>query len=487
MSVDGNAKGLERLGTDPPAHVLVASDLHLGRGWDPVTATCIATENFLADHAFAAWLEHYAAAAAETLLILNGDIFDVLRITDIPRSDEDFERWARWLDRLGAPRDVAALREDIDKSERRYGLKTHDHKTVWKLLLTVDGHPRVLAALAAWVSRGGRVLFITGNHDVELYWPLVRSAIRRELADRGAGDEAEVGDRVLFEQEHVVIDNLYVEHGHRFERLTRVEGPPELPRDPGDEGQINLPLGSFVNRYVINKVEALDPFIDNVKPVQDALMRLARQRPLKILSTYLGAWRFLGMMVAKRGLHHSTVAIAAALVLPPILIPVALVLFTPIKDTVLGFLPDSVGTAVTIVLGVVASGVVPYVAGVLGDVLKRIRRSRPVTDHQLDAARELVNTELRDCPRRRKYVCMGHSHVSAVRRLDADGDHVYLNTGTWIALWPDDRPDLIGRTVYTYAAFDAGGDGDGYVARALEWDEHADRPRPATILVPAAA
>jgi UDP-2,3-diacylglucosamine pyrophosphatase LpxH len=485
MSVDRNAEGLERLRSNPPAHVLVASDLHLGRGWDPVTETCIATENFLADHAFAAWLEHYAPAAAETLLILNGDNFDVLRISDIPRTDEDFERWSRWLERLGEPRSPDELRDDLDKSERKYGLKTHDYKTVWKILLTVDGHPRVLEALAAWVSRGGRVLFITGNHDVELYWPLVRRAIRRELSDRGA-EQAQVDDRVLFEQGHVVLDNLYVEHGHQYERLTKVEGDAELPHGPGEHPQINLPLGSFVNRYVINRVEALDPFIDNVKPVQDSLMRLARQRPLKILSTYLGAWKFLGRMIAKRGFRDTgTLAIAAALVLPPILVPVALVLLTPIRNSVLGFLPAGVGTAVTIVIGILLSGVFPYVAGVAGDVLKRLRGHRPPSDHQFDAARHVVDSELASCGRTRKYVCMGHSHVSAVRRIDTEGNHLYLNTGTWIALWPDDRPDLIGRTIYTYATFDS--DGDGYVARALEWDEHADRPRPATILVPAAA
>ena len=36
-----------------PARVLVASDFHLGAGWDAVTNTAISTENFLADDAFA--------------------------------------------------------------------------------------------------------------------------------------------------------------------------------------------------------------------------------------------------------------------------------------------------------------------------------------------------------------------------------------------------------------------------------------------------
>jgi UDP-2,3-diacylglucosamine pyrophosphatase LpxH len=482
MSVDRDAEAVRRLGESPPARVLVASDLHLGRGRDPVTSTCLATENFLADHVFAAWLEHYGPQAEETLLLLNGDILDVLRITDIPETGADFERWSRRLADLGEVRSPHELSGDIDKSERKYGLKTHDYKTVWKLMLIAEGHPGFLDALAAWVGRGGRVLFISGNHDVELHWPLVRKEIRRELSERGV-DRHLVGDHVMFEDRHVVMDNLYVEHGHQHEGMTRVDGPPTLPDAPD---QINLPLGSFVNRYFINQVEAIDPFIDNVKPVQQSLLRLMRQRPLKILSTYFGAWKFLGRMVAKRGFRSPGVLlIAAALVLPPILAPVVLVLLTPLRSTVLGWLPVGVGTVVTIVIGVALSGVVPYLLGVLGELWRRLRGRRARTDHQLAAARHVVETELASSGRRRKYVCMGHSHVTAVSRIGEDDDRLYLNTGTWIALWPDDRPDLIGRTIYTYALF--GANGDGYVGQALEWDEHADRPRPATILVPAAA
>jgi hypothetical protein len=98
----------------------------------------------------------------------------------------------------------------------------------------------------------------------------------------------------------------------------------------------------------------------------------------------------------------------------------------------------------------------------------------------------IARTELANCPRKRAYVCMGHTHVSAVKRIDPDGDKLYVNTGAWIALWPRDRPDLLGRTIYTYALFDATQD-DGYRAQVLEWDVHAGQPRPATILVPAAA
>ena len=177
------------------------------------------------------------------------------------------------------------------------GLKTNDYKTVWKLLVIERGHPIFVDALVKWVAAGGRVLFVTGNHDVEMYWPMVQDHVRFQLAGRRAAP-AELSSRIAFEESWLVIDNVYVEHGHQYEPMTRVDGPPTLPPE---HREINLPRGSFVNRYFINTVEALDPFIDNVKPVQESLLRLARQRPIEILSTYFGAWRFLRRALESEG------------------------------------------------------------------------------------------------------------------------------------------------------------------------------------------
>jgi hypothetical protein len=250
--------------------------LPYGLGLGPRPTTFIATENFLADRIFAAWLEYYRPQAGNTLLILNGDIFDVLRITEVPVG-KGLQDWSDRLYALGAGQSVDELKSAVLDHERDYGLQTDDYKTVWKLLLNARSHPVFFDALAEWLHREGRVLIIAGNHDVELHWQLVRDAIRFEVTKRGVPRDEAV-ERVAFADEHVVIDNLHVEHGHQYDEMTRVDYPLILRDEPS---QINLPLGSFVNRYFINRIEALDPFIDNVKPVQDSLLRLARQRPLK--------------------------------------------------------------------------------------------------------------------------------------------------------------------------------------------------------------
>jgi hypothetical protein len=136
---------------------------------------------------------------------------------------------------------------------------------------------------------------------------------------------------------------------------------------------------------------------------------------------------------------------------------------------------------VAILSGLALSGALPYLAGAINE----LRRRRPKRHEHLDAAERIAGELHACCGRKRVYVCMGHTHVSAVTQLNADGNRLYINTGTWIALWPRNRPDLLGRTVYSYAQFDASS--HGYAHQVLEWDPHGNRPQPATILVPADA
>ena len=64
-----------------PDLVLVVSDLHLGDGQDPVTGRYSKRENFFADRAFSAFLEHHdpRSSSDTALLVINGDAFDFLR------------------------------------------------------------------------------------------------------------------------------------------------------------------------------------------------------------------------------------------------------------------------------------------------------------------------------------------------------------------------------------------------------------------------
>jgi UDP-2,3-diacylglucosamine pyrophosphatase LpxH len=469
MSVDPDRRFVAGVCARKPQRLLVASDLHLCVGRDPDTATWPATENFLSGDAFADWIDYYLAKDSEqdTLLILNGDTLDFDRICEVPEG-KALERWAAKLAELGTPKCPEWLDATVGRSERKYGLRTNDFKSVWKLSLIMRGHPQFFAALGRWVAAGREVVIVAGNHDVELCWPLVREAIRREVRDARPRP-----GRVLFHHGDLLFENVHIEHGHAHDPMTRAEEYSRLERD--DE-QLNLPLATFLTRYLINRVEALDPFIDNVKPVQAALLRVVRQRPLRAVGRYWGAWRFVLRAFAMRRVNASVLLIALVLLMPALLLP----LYLPegIRSTVLAWLPisDSARFFAGLAISVLVTGALPYLIGAVND----LRRRRPKRDRWLEAARDIAAQDLVDRRYERAYVCMGHTHTVAVKPIPGADGRQYVNTGTWTALWPADRPDLIARTLLTYACFDR--DKDGYRLRVLEWDRHADRPRPATIL-----
>lgn len=472
----------------PPPTVLAASDLHLAEGRDPETGVFDARENFFAGGAFGRWLSHHAEeASAGALLILNGDVFDFIRVMAVPEGDADYARWRTRLLELGAEEEARSLPRPIPDGERTFGLRTHDFRTVWKLLVLRRGHPEFFEALAGWVTAGGKLVVATGNHDPELYWPLVRQAIRDQLVRDGTPAE-DAAERVAFAQEPFRVDNLHVEHGHRFEPMTRIDGPPVLDFAPS---QVRLPLGSFVNRYFINHIERLDPFIDNIKPVQNALLELVRRRPLRILFLYLRATKFIRRALAiPRGFSRAYALLAiAAFGLPLATFGViAAVLFVPgFRTWLVDLVPVLANPWVQLfgaAGGALFPALLPWLVSAGKEVLRTLgflRDEDPLVEGALEALREAFpDGEARG--RGRVYAVMGHTHRQIVTRLEgfSGAEAFYANTGTWIPLWPEDREDLAGEVFYSFLRFDR--EPGGYVHTALEWDDAAGADRPARML-----
>jgi hypothetical protein len=74
-------------------------------------------------------------------------------------------------------------------------------------------------------------MFTSGNHDLELYWPGVRAAIRAALRRAAAAlsptsDLSDLDDRVRFRTWfHVTEDRSYLEHGSQYDHLNGVPDP----------------------------------------------------------------------------------------------------------------------------------------------------------------------------------------------------------------------------------------------------------------------
>lgn len=517
--------------------MLVVSDLHLNVGLDAATLTWDRRENFFADAAFSDWLAHYRgtgpapgvadspseggdgelAADSPDTLVIAGDAFDFIRIDTCPHSEDEYRRWARALHALGeveraerierlAPLSPEERRRHPDavvsSREERFGLKTDDYKTIWKLLEIVTGHEPVFEALAGWIEDGGRLVFLKGNHDLELHWPLVRRALRYTLGRRAGLDRAVARERIEFEEESLLSDNVYIEHGHRWEAMTAVHTEtPWLPQAPD---QISLPLGSFVNRYLINGIERLDPFVDNVKPVGNAFTALLRRHPLEMFRLYFRGWTFLRRALRVKGLFNSigSAAQIVALVLVPmtaLVVGLAFLIGEVVPASRLAVLPDWLAAALDWlgrvprwVLGLSIAGFsLPVLFPVLAPILREIGRFLGLTgkDHLLDGAGkvgrhvfpdgEAPDTDAHAVP---SYVVMGHTHWQEVRRLD--GHRMYMNSGTWVPIWPRDRQDLAGRVFYGFLEFTRPDPESRWRGRPMRWAAGAREPRPARLMSP---
>jgi UDP-2,3-diacylglucosamine pyrophosphatase LpxH len=199
---------------------------------------------------------------------------------------QDFIEWQKILERVGLTRPVDELVDCINDKEELYGLRTNDYKSVLRLDIVIKGHAEFFVALAEWLGAGNRLIIVKGNHDLEWYWLAVRNYLRLDLAERIARQQAANGDvkdillkivlpNVTFIDHAIIIDDeFYVEHGHPYDALTRVIGKATVSN--GEE--LNIPFGSFFNRYLLNYVELQYPFLDNVRPTPNMLPLMLRHQ-----------------------------------------------------------------------------------------------------------------------------------------------------------------------------------------------------------------
>ena len=479
---DAEKAALDALVANPPATMLVVSDLHLSAGRDPATGRFDRIENFFADEAFDRFLAHYHPAAAEgALLVLNGDTLDFLRVVGTPLSARELDAWRARLATLGVQMTAAQLEASIDRKERRYGLGTEDFKCVWKLDEIAAGHRRFFAALAGWVGAGGRMLVVKGNHDVELHWPLVRLAMRRML---GAAPGGTGPGSIVFCDDFVRLANVFLEHGHAYETPTRVEGPPTLivKQDGRDVETIRLPSGSFVNRYLINSAEDIYPFLDNARPLKKSIRLILRRHPFRALLLVPPAFQLIRKSLRISGGSTARSVLLLLNILGPLvgIVLVALILsFDRVAEVVRTILPKY-GKSLSLL-----GAALPYLMSAIADSMPK-KKGKVMDDEFSDLAYRALAARRPTVPKTVLYAVYGHTHtmdVQLVAPRNGVPTVLYLNTGTWTPLYIDDRPDLIGRSFRPFLRFTLGAGGE-YRHEYLQWNDEAGVADPIEILGP---
>ena len=459
--------------------VFVISDLHLAAGLNE-NGNYDGTENFFADPSFSRFLIHLKTKKSQYkkgLLIINGDFVDFLRIRNIPKTPEDFSTWSKILADLGIPQSPERLESSITKKEREYGLRTDDFKSIWKLHICRKGHEAVFQSLGRWLMDGNELIIVKGNHDLEWYWRKLRDHLRLILASCIAGmsflkTETELLNTVLpqvsFADDKLLIEKkVYIEHGHRYENFTSVDGPAVL--ENGTE--LNLPFGSFFNRYLINRIELAFPYINDVRPRQKILPILIRERfplAIKMLFKYIP---FTILIIPKKQYAYALRYLFQFVYI--ILIPLGVTVFA-IYETIhhQSVSPSSTTSKTSFIW----SYILPQLKNLvflslsyfLGRLFSIFSLSAPTSfypDAQVifDAWSEV------------EIVSFGHTHNPEQKKSGMKG---YYNTGTWIPVYELDAADVRLDKTYTFLQLSKDRSGKMQTNGLMRWNDDAGRSDP---------
>jgi len=499
--------------------VFVISDLHLASGRDK-SGVYKGSENFFADEAFDRFVAHLLSVKKETpaLLVINGDAFDFLRVTEYPgkiktRSTEkkivnflkqrktlkiespaisainnEFSLWSDELKKVGLSMDAQQLQDSISKRERVYGLETNHYKTIYKLMRIKRGHPLFFLALAKWLAAGNKLMLLKGNHDVEICWDKVQDYIRLMLAESRATTlstpdlkkilQNDIFPAVKFIDDSVIInETFYIEHGHRYDKFTMILGSQFLSDNPS---QVNIPFGSFFNRYFINRVELFYPYLDKVRPTGNIIPMLIRDNFPLALKMIFQQLPFAVRMVWTQPKYVWFMINRVAWFLLALMVPIVLfIAFDWHTIEKLFFLPQPNKTPGPKFLQWVSTAATSLVFMVLAYLATRLVGWLQLTEPSSLAA--FANDRAKG--QSFSIMTMGHTHNPGSYALETNTQ--FYNTGTWIPVI--EISDASVRTGGSYTFLHLRTDPSGKLAVAADgklqrWNDDAGRTDPQLLI-----
>jgi UDP-2,3-diacylglucosamine pyrophosphatase LpxH len=235
--------------------LVIVSDFHISEGLRLESKKLSPNEDFFFDDAFKRFLDHISGVDKGNVhLVMNGDTFDFLQVLAREEDVYKSEDKGRSTSMLAEIQDVRSHSHTL-----KYGAATEATASARKLVTIAAGHGHFFNSIGGFLSKGNRLTVLTGNHDIELFWPEVQTCFRELVNDPGE-DALEFSHWFFYDKTFKV----YVEHGNQYEAFNSfLNFLCPLLRD---EKHINLPFGSFLVRYFFNQIESEYPFAENVKP-----------------------------------------------------------------------------------------------------------------------------------------------------------------------------------------------------------------------------
>lgn len=223
-------------------YTAIVSDLHLCEAEPPNRRHPLwkkfKTREFFFDEDFKDMLErlHEKANGKAVELVLNGDIFDFDSVTSYPQSP-GFK--VSWL-------------------ESRRGLDSEREKSLYKIEVILRDHPVWVSSLSWFIKEGHKVVFVIGNHDLELNWTDVQKYILDSL-ELNNDQKRQVRFAEWF---YISNKDTLIEHGHQYDPYCAMEDPINPVVIDYNRLLIRLPFGDLACRYLSNGVGFFNPHID---------------------------------------------------------------------------------------------------------------------------------------------------------------------------------------------------------------------------------
>ena len=219
----------------PLRHTVVISDVHLGEAEPPGDDRWLRyrQRQFFPDDEFVQFVELMLSSLSDDdafELVFDGDLLEfegpkvidgVSRFDDAPRSEE----------------------EAVEMLQR-----------------VARDHTRFFGAVARIASIGHRIVFVAGNHDAQLSFPRVQSALLGSIAAQlPPGDEAlaRVSIHPWFYQTD---DGVHVEHGHQYDAYCSFRDPLRPLDVAGME--IQPTVGSLAFRHLVSRMGYFNAYDD---------------------------------------------------------------------------------------------------------------------------------------------------------------------------------------------------------------------------------
>jgi UDP-2,3-diacylglucosamine pyrophosphatase LpxH len=229
--------------SEPGLHTIVLSDVHLsdaelgqpGRSlWKRYKRP-----KFFIDQSFRRLLQYLQSEIKNEKieLVLNGDIFDFDSVMRLPLHTRFHISWL----------------------ERKRGLNPEEEKSRFKMEVILGDHSGWVQALREFIHNGHSVVFVIGNHDIELHWPMVQKELLKALA---LTEEQEKQVRVC-EFFYISNGDTAIEHGNQYDDYCVVANPIHPLIKKGKRIQVRIPFGNITGRYMTNGMGLFNPHVES--------------------------------------------------------------------------------------------------------------------------------------------------------------------------------------------------------------------------------